>query len=289
MTEIWCTETDSTFSDDPYSHSLLRKTELERLQINKNHKNSPLSQMRNDSKWGQKNSFRVMSSVQCILPANVKATVWCAVKETRFAPDCIWLAIGHRGLDLDMVVKIQFVGIMSKTFRTKHRRPTDCPLWSTATLPLKASLNTWQVMSLVAVTTWWCGHSPLPVSGFLGKTLVTLRKLTQLLSGMGWKGALAAFVLIRQIKMLVWNLREHSITLKGYWNPRWKESHGENIWIWFNKCVGVKATAVPPCFWFCLALVFPCVCHCLYLCLVQWFQFSFVLSCPALSCLVLCI
>ena len=50
-----------------------------------------------------------------------------------------------------------------------------------------------------------------------------------------------------------------------------------------------NTTAVPPVFGFCPALVFPCVCHCLHLCLIEWFQFSFVSSCPPVSCLVLCI
>ena len=55
-------------------------------------------------------------------------------------------------------------------------------------------------------------------------------------------------------------------------------------------CNPVIVSLVPSCcFWFCPALVFPCVCHCLHLCLIEWFQFWLVLSCPPVSCLVLCI
>ena len=64
--------------------------------------------------------------------------------------------------------------------------------------------------------------------------------------------------------------------------------------VWDNTVThlwaGIMSRPQPcPRFWFCPALPRPCVCHCLHLRLVEWFQFLFVLSCPPVSCLVLCI
>ena len=56
----------------------------------------------------------------------------------------------------------------------------------------------------------------------------------------------------------------------------------------------VTATAVPPCFWFCPVLVFPCHClhlclvHCLHLCVVWFCVFRFLFCVQSLSCHCYC-